>query len=174
VNFNWTLAWCSVATFLTVGISASAQSSLTVVQDVGGVSALHYYRRLHLIPTPNEPTPHLPTPVTPQTPDLLPVHSSLLSPGHVDPQVIRAPGLSPLFLIGDDDRSRVWLRDHLLTLRQIYATGFVVNVDTAAALASLRSLAPGLTLVAASGDDLAGRLGLTHYPVLLTATGLEQ
>nr|MBF3175129.1 DUF2859 domain-containing protein [Pseudomonas aeruginosa] len=30
------------------------------------------------------------------------------------------------------------------------------------------------TLAPASGDDLAQRLGLRHYPVLITATGIEQ
>ena len=38
----------------------------------------------------------------------------------------------------------------------------------------LRRLAPGLTLSPASGDDLAQRLGLRHYPVLITSTGVEQ
>ncbi|MEP7248003.1 MAG: DUF2859 domain-containing protein, partial [Gammaproteobacteria bacterium] len=29
-------------------------------------------------------------------------------------------------------------------------------------------------LAPASADDLAGRLGVQHYPVLVTATGIEQ
>ena len=40
-------------------------------------------------------------------------------------------------------------------------------------LAALRRLAPGLMLSPASGDELAQRLGLKHYPVLITATGIE-
>ena len=52
--------------------------------------------------------------------------------------------------------------------------GLVVNVESMAALTALRRLAPGLTLAPASGDDLAHRLGLRHYPVLITATGVEQ
>jgi hypothetical protein len=35
-------------------------------------------------------------------------------------------------------------------------------------------LAHGLTLSAVSGDDLAGRLQLQHYPALITSTGIEQ
>ncbi|MDO1732309.1 DUF2859 domain-containing protein, partial [Escherichia coli] len=31
-----------------------------------------------------------------------------------------------------------------------------------------------LTLLPVSGSDLALRLGLTHYPVLISAKGLEQ
>ena len=38
---------------------------------------------------------------------------------------------------------------------------------------ALRRLAPGLMLSPISGDDLAQRLGIRHYPVLITATGIE-
>jgi integrating conjugative element protein (TIGR03765 family) len=78
-----------------------------------------------------------------------------------------------MFLLGDDERSRAWLRSHVETLRALHAVGFVVQVDSEAALQSLRQLAADLTLTPASGDDLAQRLGLTHYPVLITATAIE-
>ena len=105
---------------------------------------------------------------------MLPVRSTQLSPGEVQHRVIRAPGLTPLFLIGDDARSRAWLQQWQAALRELGAVGLVVNVDSAAALAELRRLAAGLTLSPASGDDLAQRLGLRHYPVLITPTGVEQ
>ncbi|MGS8281918.1 DUF2859 domain-containing protein, partial [Pseudomonas aeruginosa] len=38
----------------------------------------------------------------------------------------------------------------------------------------LRALVPGVPLAHVSGDDLAERLGLRHYPALITATGIEQ
>ena len=41
---------------------------------------------------------------------MLPVRSVRLSPGDEPRRVIRAPGLTPLFLVGDDDRSRAWLQ----------------------------------------------------------------
>ena len=97
-----------------------------------------------------------------------------LSPGEVQHRVIRAPGLRPLFLIGDDERSRAWLQQRQAALRELGAVGLVVNVESAAALAELRRLAAGLILSPASGDDLAQRLGLRHYPVLITSTGVEQ
>ena len=105
---------------------------------------------------------------------MLPVKSEQLSPGDVPRRVIQAPGLTPIFLIGDDDRSRAWLRQRGPALRDRNAIGLVVNVETAQALASLRQVAGGLTLSPVSGDDLAARLGLKHYPVLITATGIEQ
>ena len=104
---------------------------------------------------------------------MLPVRSVWLSPGEEPRRVIRAPGLSPLFLVGDDDRSRAWLRQRHKILRELHAVGLVVNVTTPEALAALRRLAPGLMLSPASGDDLAQRLRLRHYPVLITATGIE-
>ncbi|HFS0748524.1 TPA: PFL_4695 family integrating conjugative element protein, partial [Pseudomonas aeruginosa] len=54
------------------------------------------------------------------------------------------------------------------------AVGLVVNVETVQGLARLRTLVPGVPLAPMSGDDLAERLGLRHYPVLITATGIEQ
>lgn len=52
--------------------------------------------------------------------------------------------------------------------------GLIVNVSSAESLARLRALVPELPLSPVAGDDLAERLGLRHYPVLITPTGLEQ
>lgn len=155
---------------------ASAQD-LIVVGDDGGVSALPYYRALNLLPdAPAIVKPAAPAP--PHAPDreadLLPVHSARLTPGRVTPRTLRAPGLSPFFLIGDDPPSRAWLHARGDTLRALGAVGLVVNVNTVEGLAALRRDAPGLTLAPTSGDDIAVRLGLAHYPVLVTATGIEQ
>ncbi|KVC95083.1 hypothetical protein WI77_10645 [Burkholderia ubonensis] len=153
---------------------ASAQD-LIVVGDDGGVSALPYYRALNLLPDVSVARPVVPA--APHAPyreaDLLPVHSARLTPGRVAPRTLRAPGLSPFFLIGDDRPSRAWLQARGDTLRAMGAIGLVVNVGSAEGLAALRRDALGLTLVPTSGDDIAIRLGLSHYPVLVTATGIE-
>lgn len=81
--------------------------------------------------------------------------------------------MTPLFMVGDDDLSRAWLIRMLPKLRALRASGMVVNVESARGLAALRAQAAGLTLMPASGDDLARRLGLRHYPTLVTATGIE-
>nr|WP_244268542.1 integrating conjugative element protein [Xanthomonas axonopodis] len=117
--------------------------------------------------TPSSPTGH-------GEAALLPARSTLLSPGPVDARPLDAPGLQPFFLVGDDPRSRAWLRQRHGMLRGLQAAGLVVNVESPQALDALRALAPGLALSPASGDDLARRLGLRHYPALLTATGIEQ
>ena len=104
---------------------------------------------------------------------MLPVRSMRLTPGDEPRRVIRAPGLTPLFLVGDDDRSRAWLKQRRADLQALRAVGLVVNVATPEALAALRRLAPNLMLSPASGDELAQRLSIQHYPVLITATGIE-
>lgn len=153
---------------------------LIVVEDVGGVSALPYYRALNLQTNPSRtaaPSAPLEVPV-PSRPyseaDLLPVRSKHLTPGAVERRVIEAPGLHSLFLVGDDERSHQWLGQRGDVLRELGAIGLVVNVDSLAALDELRRLAPGLVLSPVSADDLARRLGIRHYPVLITATGIEQ
>ena len=164
-----------------VSLAASADNGqLTVVQNRGGVSALPYYQAMDLSPIgtalvrPDEAE----APEAPIHPfseaDMLPVRSALLSPGNAERQSMDAPGLRPLFLVGDDELSRTWLHQRAGSLRALGAVGLVVNVDSAEELARLRGLAPDLTLSPAYGDDLAQRLGIRHYPVLITSTGLEQ
>lgn len=166
---------------LLVCATATAQSTteaLIVVEDRGGASALPYYQALSPQDAgPAKPSVPLPIPRIGGPADaeaaMLPVRSARLSPGDEPRRVIRAPGLTPLFLIGDDDRSRAWLKQRRTALQELHAVGLVVNVASPEALAALRRLASGLMLSPASGDDLAQRLGIRHTPVLITATGIE-
>jgi integrating conjugative element protein (TIGR03765 family) len=59
-------------------------------------------------------------------------------------------------------------------LGQLNAVGLIVNVESKTALEGLRRIAPGLSMSPVSADDLAQRLGLKHYPVLITADSVEQ
>lgn len=160
--------------------AASDTPPLIVVEDGGGASALPYYRALNL-QTSKPDSSAGESSAVPRAPraqyreaDLLPVRSVRLSPGRVDPRVIHVPGLTPLFLIGDDPESRQWLQKRIGVLHSLNAAGLVVHVESEPALKSLRQAARGLTLTPTSGDDLAQRLNLQHYPVLITATGIEQ
>lgn len=177
------LQLASAGVLLTFCVLAAQAASppLIVVEDKGGTSALPYYQALNLQAPQSSagPSPRVgPAPQPQGKPyseaDMLPVRSARLSVGEEPRRVIQAPGLRPLFLIGDDPRSRAWLKERLATLRDLQAVGLVVQVETPIALASLRALAPGLMLLPVSGDDLAARLGVRHYPVLITATGIEQ
>lgn len=165
---------------LSLSAPAAAQP-LIVVEDRGGASALPYYEALNLPPGTPGSASRLPRIEPPPPPSeryseghMLPVRSTLLTPGTVENRVIEAPGLNPLFLVGDDERSRTWLRRHAERLRRLNAVGLVVNVESQTALDALRRLGPGLVLSPVAADDLARRLGIRHYPVLVTATGIEQ
>jgi len=170
---RWSFAALGLFAALSPLLGQSAEP-LIVVEDRGGDSALPYYAVLKPQHHATTTSSKVPSPGHNRfgEADMLPVHSARLSPGNELPRTITAPGLTPLFLVGDDDRSRAWLRNngHLL---KINAVGFIVNVETPNLLMALRALAPGLTLAPVSGDDLAERLHLRHYPVLITATAIE-
>ncbi|WP_338807047.1 integrating conjugative element protein [Pseudomonas chlororaphis] len=168
---------CLLATPVSTLHAAQPPSTLIVVEDRGGASALPYYEALSLEPreAPVAPPFNLPVPRTSMgEADMLPVRTQRMTPGTVTARVLEAPGLTPFFLIGDDERSVAWLRRKAESLRERHAVGLVVNVQTPEALARLRSIASGLELAPVSADDLAQRLGLQHYPVLITSTGIEQ
>lgn len=82
--------------------------------------------------------------------------------------------MTPVFLVGDDALSRQWLTLRRDELKRLRATGLVVNVSDKAALSQLQQLVPGVTLLPASASEIARRLQLSHYPVLITASGLTQ
>lgn len=160
-------------------LTSYAGEPLIVVEDRGGISTLPYYQALNLQPRTDSTarpllrTPKLPTPPADEA-EMLPVRSARLTPGPVMRRVIEAPGLRPFAVVGDDKASQDWLRRHSATLHERGAVGLVVNVETVQGLARLRALAPGVPLAPVSGDDLAERLGLQHYPALITSTGIEQ
>lgn len=105
---------------------------------------------------------------------MLPVSSELLSPGEVAPRRLELTSMAPFFLIGSDQRSLQWLQTHANRLRQMGAAGLAVEVGSADDLAQLRAVAPGLIILPVNGDDIARRLQLEHYPILITNDAIEQ
>lgn len=105
---------------------------------------------------------------------VLPVHSARLSLGAVQRRTLSLPGMTPLFLVGQDTTSLAWLSRHAQALQELGANGLAVEVDDVQALRRIQTAAPGLNIWPVSGDDIAERLELEHYPVLITPTGLEQ
>jgi len=169
----------AIALLMMISPVLHAGEPLIVVQDLDGASALPYYEALNLQPRNVDALPpNIMVPQVPATPiseaDMLPVRSSKLTPGTVTRRAIEAPGLRPFFVVGDDELSQTWLRRNTASLLERGAVGLVVNVETLQALNRLRALVPDVSLSPVSGDDLAERLGLRHYPALITATGIEQ
>ena len=105
---------------------------------------------------------------------VLPIHSSQLSPGPITRRVLDIPGMTPLFLVGQDLLSVQWLTEHAPALQALGASGLAVEVTDSDALQRIQATAPELPIWPVSGDDIAARLQLEHYPVLITPTALEQ
>lgn len=161
---------CSIG-ILALLCCGSALAELEVVEDRGGIDATHYYEDFSS--KPSQPSRSQPMGRVTEA-NMLPVRAERISPGMVERRPMNAPGLRPFFMVGDDDLSKKWLEERSEALSAMGAVGMVVDVETSAALSQLRAIVPTLTLLPTPGDDVAGRLGLDHYPVLVTDKSIEQ
>jgi len=105
---------------------------------------------------------------------LLPIRSPGLTPGPVQPKTHDRSFARPFFLIGSDALSRQWLLQHRARLKEIGAVGMLVQADTRDDLRTIAELAGGLSIMPASASDISNALGISHYPVLISAHGIEQ
>lgn len=154
---------------------------LVVVADHGGEPARPYFVAINGAGVDEQEgySPRMEGQTRPSPPygeqDMLPLTSERLTPGRVMPRALDLPGgFTPIFLIGDDDLSRQWLASRGDILRDMNAVGLVIQAEDQAALQALRDEAQGLELRPVSGDGLAERLGLEHYPALINQNGIEQ
>ena len=104
----------------------------------------------------------------------LPIRSPGLTPGRVHARSHDRPFTRPFFLIGSDARSRQWLNDHRYRLKELGAVGMLVQADTLDDLRTISKLAEDLPILPATATDIAQALGIRHYPVLISAEGIEQ
>lgn len=152
-------------------------TAMTVVADFGGIPAAPFYAGISAEPadshSASQMQPH--PPVGPAgIEDMLPVPSQL-TPGEVERKAVQLPMLpAPLFIVGDDNRSLAWIQRNQAALHQLQAVGWAVNVRDKAALGRIRAAAPGLGVIPMHIDDFAARVGLKHYPALITRTAVEQ
>ncbi len=105
---------------------------------------------------------------------LLPIRSPGLTPGIVQPENHDRPFTQPFFLIGSDELSKQWLLENRDRLKEVGAVGMLVQADTLEDLRSIAEISGGLSIMPASASDLAEALSISHYPVLITAHGIEQ
>jgi len=106
---------------------------------------------------------------------MLPVESPSLTPGYVEARSLSLPeGTTPFFLVGDDELSMSWLQQRGEVLRSLNAVGLAVDVSSADGLQQIRDAASGIEVRPMAGDDLAERLNIHHYPVLITSARMEQ
>jgi integrating conjugative element protein (TIGR03765 family) len=105
---------------------------------------------------------------------LLPIRSPGLTPGQVERRPVNQRFARPFFLVGSDRVSRDWLAKNRAELVRIGAVGMLVQAETADDLRVVAELANGLPILPAPATDIATALGLSHYPVLISAKGIAQ
>lgn len=161
-------------------LTTSPMAALNVIADLGGESTAPLFDAINNENNEFTPPWSLNSTETSAYPapadisDMLPVTTPEMQAGKVVSRELNLTGMTPVFLVGDDVLSREWLALRRDELKRRHATGLVVNVSDKAALAELRQLIPGVTLLPASASEIARRLQLSHYPVLITSTGLAQ
>ncbi len=166
------------AGLLVAGLCAPilASAALTVIYDNGNTRPIAPFLEVFEADAayPQQSPVIKPPPLGAADPKaLLPIQSPGLTPGPVEAQTHERPFARPFFLIGADARSRQWLQAHRDQLKEIGAVGMLVQADTLEDLRTIAALAEGLSILPASGSDIAQALGITHYPVLITAHGIE-
>lgn len=88
-------------------------------------------------------------------------------------QVEFAEFSNPLFIIGGDDFSYFWLKEHAKQLEKLKAMGFVTNINDANRLRALQQLTE-MPLLPANVDDLMILLKESHYPLIFYKDRLWQ
>ena len=152
----------------------TGNAELNVVADLGGKDATAYFGGINKQPGQPEASVTITQPPVSAIAVMLPVSTPEMTVGEVTDRPLQLPGIGTLFLIGSDLQSRLWLSDNAQVLAAQHAVGMIVSVDSESAVQSLRDLAPGIPMAPASGSELARRLQLQHYPVLITETRLSR
>jgi integrating conjugative element protein (TIGR03765 family) len=153
-----------------------AVAELTVIYDSGDAQPIAPF--LEVFASADESPRQSPVIKTPRLgaadpKNWLPIQSPGLTPGEVEARSHERPFARPFFLIGSDMRSRQWLEDHRDRLKALGAVGMLVQADTLEDLRAIADLAQGLPILPASASDIAKALGIAHYPVVITAHGIE-
>ena len=169
--------WQRRMTIACVLVPVMAQAELTVIYDSGNTQPIAPF--FEVFESADETPQQSQIPTKPQLgsadPEaLLPIKSPGLTPGRVEARSHDRPFARPFFLIGSDVRSRQWLQDHRDRLEEIGAMGMLVQADTVDDLRTIAELADGLSILPASASDIGKALGISHYPVLISAHGIEQ
>ena len=172
---RWNRYWFAVAVLALSPVIAGA--ALTVIYDNGNTQPIAPF--LEAFESADESPQQSPVSKKPQLgaadPQAwLPIQSPGLTLGLVQTRSHDRPFARPFFLIGSDAHSQQWLQDHRERLKEIGAVGMLVQADTLEDLRTIAALADGLSILPASASDIAQALGISHYPVLISAHAIEQ
>lgn len=154
--------------FIGLLISTHLTAEPMVIHDSGKTTALPSFpknSRYQFAPPEHDQTELNP----------LPVITPSMTPGRVKTRNIDRPYLNqPIFIVGADRLSITWLTEHRQQLKKHNAIGIAVNVKTQQALEQLIQASGGLSINPVVGDKIARQLSLKHYPVLVSASRIEQ
>ena len=149
--------------------SAHAKEQLTVIFDSGDTLPIEPYLPERVVQHKANPQQRSPLPFQ------LPITTPSMQPGTVSLTAKDMRYLQqPLFLVGSDQLSKDWLTKKRDSLIVMGAMGLLIEAKDREDIETMQALAEGLRLVPASAEDFAVRLGLTHYPILLSKEGWEQ
>lgn len=162
-----------------VAVPGSAQvGGPVVLHDTGRTQPLApYYARVK----PESVPPPVVSRAIPPHRLRLPITTDLMTPGTVQPRPLpnldqkRARrAIRPLFLFGADLTSLAWVRHHRDRLKALRAVGMLIEARTDLDVDAVREAIGDLPMFGGSANDIASALKLKHYPVLITADGIEQ
>jgi len=182
--------WQSVGVVMLLCLSTSATpAALTLIYDNGRTQLMApFLESLQRAESNPEQPPETPLEITEQQRlgpadlnNLLPIRSPGLAPGPLSPDEVKdklpllAQGNArPFFLIGSDVLSQRWLTQHRARLEHLGAVGMLVQAQTEADVQRIAELAQGLSITLGAATDIGQALGIRHYPVLISAQGIEQ
>jgi len=114
---------------------------------------------------------------TPEVPPVsieqfLPIESRTLTVGSFESEDRATAVVQPFFIVGCDEASLEWVEFNRARLLELKAFGLVVDAPSVLAYERLEQVAEGLVIRTVVGDLIAEHLGITRYPVLVTADGI--
>jgi integrating conjugative element protein (TIGR03765 family) len=158
---------------VSLGCSQLSAQSLTVIYDSGNTQPIAPYIKINGQKDKRSPGPN--TPSKKSAVINYPVTTPSMQPGVIESQAMTISHFqTPLFILGSDEFSKKWLKSRARELKSLAAIGLLVEVKSQTEFAEIRGLAQGLQIVPVSGQAIAQQLGLNHYPVLISKTGIEQ
>lgn len=161
-------------------VAAATQAVPVVIYDSGQTVPISQF----LAPAFQNSNPSKRTPMRPVAPDAsraplpvtFPVRTTSMRPGtlHSATHGVKLQSWLPtgVFLVGTDEMSKAWIVRNRDVLARQRAAGIVVHADNMDAFRSVQVLGRGLPMAPSSAEDLAKRLRLNVYPVLIRPDGV--
>lgn len=102
------------------------------------------------------------------------VYTKELTPGTVKCRKVDFKNFTqPIYIVGDDDLSKKWVKQYADRLKALKATGFIVNVKSNESYLNFTKEL-GFNPVPINGKEMAENFGFKHYPVLISQHLIEQ